>query len=111
MYTKTLKFRPHLCDQIMSGEKTATWRLLDDKDLTVGDGIHFMNSETQEVFGFGLRAAIKTKTLGTIGEADWDGHERYPSQDAMYAEYKNYYGDTVGPETELKIIDFTLKAR
>lgn len=107
---KTLKFRPHLCQQIMSGEKTATWRLMDDKDLSTGDAIEFMNWETRQVFGTGSIAALKTKTLGTLEDTDWQGHERYPSEEAMYVEYKKYYGDSVNPDTEVKIIDFTFKA-
>lgn len=33
---KTIKFTPELSEQIIAGTKTSTWRLFDDKDLTVG---------------------------------------------------------------------------
>lgn len=103
---KTLKFTPELCELILKGEKTSTWRLLDDKDLQAGDRIEFINKETLETFGAGEITNVKTKTLGTLEESDWEGHERYGSDEEMYSTYRSYYGDKVGPDTELKIIDF-----
>ena len=107
---KTLKFRPNLCGQILSGTKTATWRLMDDKNLQAGDEIEFVNWETKETFGTGSITTLKTKTLGTLEEADWEGHERFDSKEEMYATYRTYYGDGVGPNTEVKIINFTFTA-
>ncbi len=48
---KTLKFAPELCEQIITGTKTSTWRLFDDKDLTVGDELQFINKESGICFG------------------------------------------------------------
>lgn len=104
---KTLKFKPHLCEQILSDEKTSTWRLFDDKDLQVGDVVEFLNQETQESIGQANITLVATKTLGTLTETDWEGHERYPSNEAMYETYRSYYGDQVGPDSELKIIHFS----
>tara|TARA_B100000508_G_scaffold137062_1_gene130913 strand:- start:449 stop:781 length:333 start_codon:yes stop_codon:yes gene_type:complete len=104
---KTLKFKPHLCEQILSGEKTSTWRLFDDKDLQPGDRAVFLNKETLEAIGVATLNTIVTKTLGTLVESDWEGHEKYESDEEMYATYRSYYGDQVGPNSELKIIDFT----
>jgi len=36
---KTVKFRDYLVPLVLSGGKTSTWRLFDDKDLSVGDEI------------------------------------------------------------------------
>jgi hypothetical protein len=33
---KTLKFKPHLVEQILTGTKTSTWRLFDDKNIMGG---------------------------------------------------------------------------
>ena len=106
---KTLKFKPHLSEQISAGHKTATWRLYDDKDLQVNDAIEFINWETKEVFGTGTITAIKVTTLGTLTDEDWVGHERFASEAEMYATYRSYYGESVGPETEVKIINFMFK--
>jgi hypothetical protein len=39
---------------------------------------------------------------------DFNGHERYESEEDMYAHYRQYYGDSVGPKTPVKIIRFEL---
>ncbi len=103
---KTLKFKPHLVDQILAGTKTSTWRLFDDKNIQGGDLLNFFNKETGELFGIATVTRVIVKTLATLEESDWEGHERYTSDEAMYAEYRSYYGDMVGPDTEVKIIHF-----
>jgi hypothetical protein len=104
---KTLKFAPELCEQIIAGTKTSTWRLFDDKDLTVGDELQFINKESGICFGGGTITHLYTKTLGTLDEADWLGHERFASAQVMYETYRDFYGDRVKPDTEVKIIRFT----
>ena len=42
---KTLKFEPELAEKILSGEKTTTWRLWDDKALKAGDSVEFINKQ------------------------------------------------------------------
>ena len=39
---KTLKFTTQLVEKILSGEKTSTWRLFDDKDFKNGDNLAFI---------------------------------------------------------------------
>lgn len=78
---KTLKFTPELCEQILADTKTSTWRLFDDKDLTVGDTLTFVNKQTLESFGIGEITHLYTKTLGTLEENDWIGHERFASEE------------------------------
>ncbi len=63
---KTLKFSPHLVNKILSGEKTSTWRLFDDKDLQVGDTLGFIDKETGELFGNAVVTSLRVKTLGTL---------------------------------------------
>ena len=73
---KTLKFTQDLAQQILTGEKTSTWRLFDDKDLQEGDELVFLNKETNETFGTAIVTSLHRKTLGSLEEADWIGHER-----------------------------------
>jgi hypothetical protein len=40
---KTLKFQHDLAELILKGEKTSTWRLYDDKDLSVDDVIKIID--------------------------------------------------------------------
>lgn len=104
---KTLKFTPELCQQILDETKTSTWRLFDDKDLSVGDTLLFINKETSEPFGSAMITKLTTKTLGTLEESDWEGHERFSSEEVMYQTYRQFYGDKVGPDTKLKLLQFT----
>ena len=103
---KTLKFVPHLVTQILSGEKTSTWRLFDDKDLQQGDELLFVNKETGEKFGTAVITSLHSKTLGTLTDEDWKGHERFASEEEMYATYRKYYGDQVNESSEVKILPF-----
>lgn len=104
---KHLKFKDHLCKQIIDGSKTSTWRLFDDKGLHNGDELEFINKDTGETFGTAIVTSLYTKTLGTLHDQDWIGHEKYASEEEMYATYRGYYGDAVGPDTEVKILSFT----
>lgn len=104
---KTLKFKSELVEKILSGEKTSTWRLFDDKDLQVGDKLDFVNSDTKKSFGTGIITGLEEKTLGTVEEADFDGHETYGSKEEMYEDFKGYYGDRITSKSPLKIVRFS----
>lgn len=108
---KNLKFEPHLCEKILSGSKTSTWRLFDDKDLQVGDTLQLINRETLEIFGTATITELHAKKLGALTPEDWVGHEKYSSEEAMYATYRKYYGDRVDENTEVKIISFDLEGK
>lgn len=105
---KTLKFTPELCGLIQAGTKTSTWRLFDDKDLQVGDSIELINNETLDTIGTGMITRLIIKTLGTLTETDWSGHERFASEEAMYEAYRGYYKDRiVDAGSEVKLVSFT----
>lgn len=103
---KRLKFSAPLVSPILSGEKFATWRLFDDKNLSVGDNLELINQETGELFGYAVITDVRGKKLADITEADYIGHERFASSEAMIAQYRAYYGDQVTPETSVKMIQF-----
>ncbi len=104
---RSLKFSPHLVPLTESGEKTVTWRLFDDKFLETGDELSFVNKETGEEFGTAKITWVSLRTLGTLTDEDWAGHERFPTDEAMYEQYRKYYpGKDVGPNTEVKILTF-----
>ena len=105
---KILKFRPELARMILAGTKTTTWRLFDDKDLQAGDRVELINKETGEVFGVAVLEEVVLKPLRDLDDHDWEGHERFPSEEAMYAKYREYYpGREIGPETMVKIRHFS----
>jgi len=105
---KTLKFKPHLVDQILNGSKTVTWRLFDDKDLKVGDELSFVNSETGSHFTNARIIEITEKKLGEMQDDDFNGHEKYQNQNDMLEHYRKYYGDRVNLDTMVKVVKFKL---
>ncbi|HWC57750.1 MAG TPA: ASCH domain-containing protein [Candidatus Paceibacterota bacterium] len=105
---KSLKFREHLVPLVLSGEKNTTWRLFDDKDLGVGDVVELINWNTGEIFGRAELLEVREKRLSEIEEVDFIGQKKFESKEVMYQNYRNYYGDNVGPETIVKIIRFKL---
>lgn len=105
---KTLKFKNHLVSLVLSGVKDSTWRLFDDKDLTTGDELILINKDTMEEFGKARITSVREKKLKDLEEKDFEGHERFESEEKMYESYKSFYGDKVSSETTVKIIKFKL---
>lgn len=108
---KTLKFKPHLVGLIKSGKKSSTWRLFDDKDLKVGDEVGLCENGVDEPFAEATITKIVEKPLGSLTDKDWEGHERFESEEEMYATYRKYYGPTVNSESKVKIIWFETLAK
>lgn len=104
---KIIKFAAELVPLIISGEKKSTWRLFDDKELSDGDELEFVNKENGEVFGYANIINVREKNLGNICESDYDGHEKFPNKESMLKTYKGYYGEKVDDETVVKIIQFS----
>ncbi|MDD5289794.1 MAG: ASCH domain-containing protein [Patescibacteria group bacterium] len=105
---KTLKFYHNLVEKILDGEKTVTWRMFDDKNLTIGDQLEFIETETGEKFAEAEITKIVEKKLGAVEEKGFDGHETYKNPEEMLAQYQKYYGNKVTKETLVKVISFKL---
>ncbi len=106
---KTLKFRPELAQLILDDKKTTTWRLFDDKDLQTGDVVELVNKATLQPFGRATITEVVLKPIKDLDDADWEGHERFANEEAMYAAYREYYpGHEVGPDTPVKILHMTI---
>ena len=106
---KTLKFSPYLVMLILSGKKTSTWRLFDDKNLTTGDDLMLIDRSTGKEFAKATIVSIVERKFKDIGTKDFDGHETYKGEDEMYKVYQGYYKDQkITPETDVKIINFKL---
>lgn len=108
METKIIKFRDNLAKMVLAGEKDSTWRLFDDKNLHEGDTAELINWDTGEVFGKATLTEVREKKMGELEEPEFDGHEKFSSEEEMYKTYRSYYGDRVGPDTIVKIIQFKL---
>ncbi|MBI2007648.1 reverse transcriptase-like protein [Candidatus Saccharibacteria bacterium] len=112
---KTLKFEHHQAQLIAAGKKNATWRLYDDKNLSVDDEIRIVDkvnpdiTDTWQVIGHAKVNEVVEKRLGDVTPEDMKGHEVFGTDDEMVAKYRSYYGERVTLDTPVKIIyfDFT----
>ncbi len=104
---KTLKFKSHLVPKVLSGEKTATWRLFDDKDLQTGDELELVNKDTGEHFANATITDVVEKKIGDLNSEELVEHG-YQDVNSMLTSHRGYYGNRVGMETGMKIITFKL---
>ena len=92
---KQLKLKSFMRDDLLTGKKIKTWRMFDEKDLQVSDAVEFVDAETEEKWAVAIIVHIEEKLFGAITNADFDGHNPYPSREAMLATYRGYYGEKV----------------
>lgn len=111
---KALKLDHDLAQQVLAGQKSSTWRLFDDKDLSVNDQIRLIDKvdktrpETWKVIGIARISTVIQKRLGDIEQADYEGHAEYSSKNEMLKAFQGYYGSDVNFDTIVKIIRFEL---
>ncbi|MEO6513176.1 MAG: reverse transcriptase-like protein [Candidatus Saccharimonadales bacterium] len=108
---KTIKLDHELAEQVKNGTKHSTWRLFDEKDLSVDDRIVVVDKVNRDhnswvATGEAEITRVVEKHLGEIGKDDYDGHNPYSSPDKMLKTFQGYYGDSVSFKTPVKIIYF-----
>ncbi len=107
---KVLKFDEKLKNLILSGQKTSTWRLFDDKDIKKDDELEFVVKQTSKMFAKAVVVSVREKKLIEIDETDYKGHEKFKDKEEMINSYKKYYKNKpVDSNSIVKIIDFELK--
>ena len=112
---KKLKLDHDLAEQVLKGQKWSTWRLFDDKDLSVNDEVELIDKvtpekpETWQPIGIARINKVIEKRLSDITEADMDGHAKYDSTAQLLRRYRKYYGTNVTLASPIKMIyfDFT----
>lgn len=109
MNLKQLRFFEPLPEMILEGEKDTTWRIDDEKEITVNDKIELKNRDNEDKkFGEAKVLWTKMTTFDRLKEEDKEGHESFSSQEEMLETYSNYYNMEVKPETKVKIVKFKL---
>lgn len=109
---KTLKFDHNFAQEIASGNKTSTWRLYDDKDLSVNDYIKIIdkvdpnNSDSWQVIGEASVYEVVEKKLVSVTPKDMSGHEVFNSLEEMLETYRGRYGNRVSLDDAVKMIYF-----
>jgi hypothetical protein len=105
---QSLKFAPELVPLVLSGEKTSTWRLFNEKHFIVNEIINLIKRPELIIFAKAKIISINIKKLGEITDSDYVGHEKFESTEKMYEAYRRYYHQEVDLNTEVTIIRFKL---
>jgi hypothetical protein len=105
MELKTMKFDDGLVPLVISGAKTCTWRLWDDKNLKKGDEVWFVKGADRIKFAKAKLISVIEKKFDELNEEDCEGHEDYSDK---YEAYSKYYGKKVLPNDPVKVIKFEL---
>lgn len=114
---KAIKLDHELAKLVLTGKKTSTWRLYDDKDLSVNDEVEIIDKVdpkdpgTWQVAAHAVIDTVIQKRLGDVAESDYGGHEQYASQEEMLQDFQHYYGPQVTLKTPVKMIHFTLLSK
>jgi len=109
---KKLKLDHNLAALVLSGRMRSTWRLFDDKDLSVNDQVELIDKtqaikpETWRPIGFAKISKIVEKKLSDITQDDLDQHQDYLNMATVIPVFQKFYGSNVGPNTAVKIVDF-----
>lgn len=109
---KTLKFNHEEAQAIVAGKKNTTWRLYDDKDLSVDDKLKIIDKVNEQdpnswlVIGEGMVLEVMEKKLSGVTAEDMKGHRPFSSQDEILETYRGYYGARVKPDDIVKVVRF-----
>jgi hypothetical protein len=98
-----LLFAPPFPNILFTGEKNKTFRVTGGERYKIGEQVAFCYVSGEEF----ARARIIDKlrrTFETLTESDWQGHERFASEQEMYQTYSTWQRFQVGPKTELDIL-------
>jgi hypothetical protein len=105
---KQISFNEKLVDLILTGKKTATWRIDDQKNLSIGDVCDFINSQSKELFATARLTEVFEKCFKDLTQTDKFGHESYESEQKMYEVFEGYYHKHIGPNTLVKVAKYKL---
>src|SRR3989344_2111899 len=109
---KTLKFNHEQSALIQQGKKTVTWRVNDEKNLSVDDEVMIIDKvdkkdvNTWRVIGTAKIQEIPAKHLGEVEGDELGGTEEYPSKEERVKLFRQYYGNDINEHTPVKIIHF-----
>lgn len=111
---KTLKLDHQLVQAIRAGEKTSTWRMYDDKDLSVNDQVELIDKveparpETWRPFGNARINQVVQKRLADVDAGDYASYGPYESIEQRIKKFRGYYGSQVDGDTPIKLVHFVL---
>lgn len=112
---KILKLDHDVVQDVLNGSKRTTWRMYDDKDISVHDELELLDKvdpkdrSTWRPIGIAKVTQVVEKPLKNITELDTEGHKGYSSVNDILATFRKRHGDHVTLETPIKIIHFSFQ--
>jgi len=109
---KTLKFDHQTAQLILQGKKNSTWRLFDDKDLSVNDEVRIIDKVNADdpsswlALGAARITEVVEKRFEDISEQNVGKDHDYISKKEMLKTYRKFYGSKVTGATPVKIVYF-----
>lgn len=109
---KILKVGHKVAKLIAEGTKNTTWRVNDDKNLSVNDKIGIVDKvnpkdpDSWRIIGIAHVNKILEKRLGEIEPPELGKGEDFSSKSEMFEIFKKYYGPEVNEQTPVKILEF-----
>jgi len=97
---------------IYSGEKKSTWRINDEKNVSVDDQIGIIDKvnpddhSSWQIIGTGRVSEVLQKRLNDIEPGDLGVGEDFESKPQMLKTFRKYYGGDISEHTPVKIISF-----
>lgn len=112
---KKLKLDHAAAQKVLSGKVSSTWRLYDDKDLTVNDAVALIDKvdpaapQTWRVIGVATITRVVEKRIGDIEQSDMRAGEDFDSPEILLEAMRQRYGMNVEWDTAIKLVyfDFT----
>src|SRR4051812_14925890 len=95
---------------IREGKKTVTWRINDEKNISVGDDIWVIDKvdkrypDTWLAIGTAKVTEILSKYLADVEDGELGEGEHYSSKQEMIEAFRKYYGPDINERTVVKII-------
>ncbi len=94
---KTLKFGSKQIQPILDGKINETWRINDEKNISVDDEIEFVDKRSGKAFGRGIVNQVNILRYGDI-----DGED-----EEIIQTLQKYYGKSIDPKIHVKFITFS----
>ncbi len=109
---KQLKFEHVYAEKIKKGEKTATFRVNDDKDIIAGDRVELVDKVDNTspsswlLTGVLLIKEVEIKAITQLGTEYFNSGGDFKDSLEMIATFRRFYGEHVDENTQVTILKF-----
>ena len=113
---KTIKLDHTFAQQVLAGTRRIVWKIFDEKHLSVGDEIQFIekvdpdDEGTWHAIGNGTIQSVTEKCIRDITEKDYKIDTTIRSKQDIIDNFREQYGPLVTQDTPIKIVQFSFIA-